>query len=72
MDEPQEIYLTVVTVLDGLNDDRAGTWLQRAHDLIMADANRIQDETLRRSYLNNVPACRSLLALWDRSKGTEV
>ena len=71
IDEPLEVYLTVVTILAELADDRAETWLRLAHDQVMAGGNRIQDEAARRLFFNNIPACRQLLALWQAGIGLE-
>ncbi|MCL4860140.1 MAG: tetratricopeptide repeat protein [Caldilineaceae bacterium] len=60
MDEPFLIYLTCYQVLAANHDTRATTLLQRGYDLLQQYADRIQDDALRRSFLENVPVHRAL------------
>jgi tetratricopeptide (TPR) repeat protein len=54
LDEPFNVYLTCYRVLKANHDARAGHVLQTAHDILQAYADRITDESLRRSFLDNV------------------
>jgi tetratricopeptide (TPR) repeat protein len=58
--EPLRIYLTCVRVLEANADDRAGEVLRTARMLLQEQADRIQDEQDRQSFLENVPAHREL------------
>jgi predicted ATPase len=51
-------------VLSAAGDDRAASLLARAHGLIQATAELL-DEPFRRSYLENVPWNREIVALWS-------
>ena len=44
-------------------DPRAGGFLQQTYDLLMEQADRIGDEAMRRSFLENVPWHREIAAL---------
>jgi tetratricopeptide (TPR) repeat protein len=59
--EPFRIYLTCVQVLEAVDDDRAGEVRHTAQRLLHERATTIEDEKLRRSFLENVPAHRALL-----------
>jgi adenylate cyclase len=60
---PFEIRLTCFRVLDAAGDPRAREFLQQTYDLLMEKADRIGDEAMRRSFLENVPWHREILAL---------
>ncbi|RIK40703.1 MAG: hypothetical protein DCC55_14200 [Chloroflexi bacterium] len=60
MDEPFLVYLTCYQVLAANHDARATPLLQRGYDLLQQYAARIQDDALRRSFLENVPIHRAL------------
>lgn len=64
--EPLRIYLTCYHVLQANGDRRAGEILDAAHRLPQERAAKIEDEDLRRSYLENVPAHREIIALWEQ------
>jgi hypothetical protein len=63
-DDPLGIYLTCYHVLRAGEDARADGLLSTAHTLLQARASKIRDEALRRSYLENVPSHRAVLAAW--------
>jgi len=65
-DEPFRVYLTCYQVLLALQDARAGELLQKACRLLQERAAGIQDERLRRSFLENVAAHRELLTALER------
>ena len=60
--DPFNVYLTCVRVLRANGDSRASEVLDRAYDELQARASKIDDEGLRRSYLENVPANREIVA----------
>jgi tetratricopeptide (TPR) repeat protein len=64
--EPVKIYLTAYQVLQANNDPRAKDFLKAGYDLIQERAARIDEESLRRSYLENVPYNREIVRLWER------
>ena len=47
-------------------DPRAGEILERAYRQIQSRADKIEDEALRRSYLENVAANREIVREWER------
>jgi hypothetical protein len=61
-EEPFRIYLTCFQVLEAGQDDRASTVLATAYRQLQAQAAKIGDEELRRSFLENVAAHRELAA----------
>jgi adenylate cyclase len=65
-DEPAHIYLTAYRVLTANQDPRAAQVLQWGVDFLNTRADNLQDEELRRSYLENVVHNRDLITL---SKG---
>jgi predicted ATPase/DNA-binding SARP family transcriptional activator len=71
LDEPFEIYQTCYSVLAAHRDPRAGTVLHQAQQCLFDYASRIDDETLRRSFLENVPAHWELWLLSQSVKGSE-
>ncbi|MFN8464740.1 MAG: tetratricopeptide repeat protein [Caldilineaceae bacterium] len=60
--EPLRIYLTCYQVLDASQDPRAAEVLAAAHQLLQERAAAITDERLRRCYLANNPAHRTISA----------
>jgi DNA-binding SARP family transcriptional activator/Tfp pilus assembly protein PilF len=64
-DEPFLVYLTCYRVLHALQDPRASTLLDSAYHLLQKHAETIGDEALRRSFLENVPAHRDLIAAFE-------
>ena len=67
-DEPLRIYLTIYLVQQATQDSRAVETLETAHHLLQTQAARIDDEDLRRSFLENVPAHREIVRLWQSSR----
>jgi tetratricopeptide (TPR) repeat protein len=64
-DEPLRIYLTCYRVLATTADPRSDEVLSTAYSLLQERAGKIDDEELRRSYLENVSAHRELLSEWQ-------
>jgi tetratricopeptide (TPR) repeat protein len=65
--EPLRIYLTCYRVLLASIDPRAEKVLDTAYHLLHERAATIEDENLRRSYLENVAAHREIVALWEQA-----
>jgi hypothetical protein len=71
-DDPFRVYLTCYQVLRANDDPRAGHVLDTAYRLLQMRAGNIDDEQIRRSFLNNVPAHREILAKWAEERtGTD-
>jgi tetratricopeptide (TPR) repeat protein len=64
--EPLRIYLTCYRVLQANHDPRADQILSAAHDLLQERASKIDDQKLRRSYLENVAAHREIVEEYIR------
>lgn len=62
MREPFRVYLTSYQVLQAGQDPRAGEVLAAAFGLLQERAQGIDDERLRRSFLENIPSHRELVA----------
>ncbi len=60
--EPLRIYLTCYRVLRANCDARVDEVLNTGYRLLQERAAKIDDEALRSSYLENVPAHREILA----------
>jgi tetratricopeptide (TPR) repeat protein len=69
-DEPLRIYLTCYRVLRANNDPRAPHVLEDGYNLLQERAARIDDENLRRSYLENVAAHREILREWQSAEAS--
>jgi hypothetical protein len=63
--EPMRVYLTCYRVLEASKDPRAAEVLATAHSLLQERAAKIEDEEMRRSFLENVPAHRELVEVWE-------
>ena len=67
--EPLRVYLTCYQVLQAHDDPRAEAVLEAGYRLLQARVANIDDEDLRRSYLENVPYHRELVAAWEEASG---
>jgi hypothetical protein len=65
--DPFRIRLTCYQVLRANDDDRAEEVLRTAHQLLQERAARIEDERLRRSFLEKVPWHRELVKEGERA-----
>ena len=65
-DEPFRVWLTCSQVLEANQDQRTQEVTERAYDLLNERASQIQDEELRRSFLENVSAHRELVDIYKR------
>jgi DNA-binding SARP family transcriptional activator/Tfp pilus assembly protein PilF len=70
-DEPIRIYLICYQALHANQDPRSDAILETAHRFLQEVAARIEDEALRRSYLENVPAHRELIAVYREQHATQ-
>lgn len=61
--QPFLVYLTCVEVLRAIGDARSASVLGSASALLLARADQITDQEMRRSYLERVPVHRALLDL---------
>jgi predicted ATPase/class 3 adenylate cyclase len=62
----ERFYLTHARVLRALGRGaEADEYLRRAYDRVMLVASKTQDETLRQSWLENVPDNREIVAEWE-------
>ena len=60
---PESVLLSCYHLLQFHSDGRAAALLQRAYQLLMAKANKLQAHDLRHSFLYQVKTHRELLAL---------
>jgi tetratricopeptide (TPR) repeat protein len=60
-EEPFLVYLTCVQVLRANQDVRARQVLDAAHALLQGCAQKIADDAMRQSFLQNIPAHRELM-----------
>jgi hypothetical protein len=65
--EPLRTYLTCGRVLLANGNPRTDEILDAAYHLLQERAATIQDEDLRRSYLETVPHHREIIALWEEA-----
>jgi predicted ATPase/DNA-binding SARP family transcriptional activator len=68
-EHPIQIYLTCYRILHAGEDCRAESLLVRAFEQMQSIATAIEDETLQKSFLENVPAHRELMQIWQARKG---
>ena len=64
--DPMRVYGTCYRVLRAVGDLRAKDVLQTAYRLLQGWAAKIDDKTLRRSYLENVPENREIVAEYEQ------
>ena len=65
-EEPMRIYLACYQVLQAADDSRAKDILKQAHDLLMERAEKITDDAMRNSYLENVAANRKIMEAFNQ------
>jgi hypothetical protein len=63
-EEPLRVHLTCYQVLQAAGDPRATKVLETAHATLQQRAAKIPDEAMRRSFLENVPYHREIVAAW--------
>lgn len=57
-------YLICYRVLHAANDPRGDEFLQTAYRLLQARAEKISDDALRKSFLENIPHNREIVSVW--------
>ena len=62
---PYQVYQTCYQVLEAAGDARAIQILQSAHSLLTKTADKIQDDALWRSFLENVPVHAEIMRLYE-------
>jgi hypothetical protein len=62
-------FLTCYRVLRATQDARATEILRTVYNQVQASAARIDDEAMRRSFLENVPAHREIVSAWLALQG---
>jgi ADP-ribose pyrophosphatase YjhB (NUDIX family) len=65
------VYLNCYRVLQAAGDLWAGSILDTAYEHLQENAAKIDDERLRRSYLENVTTHREIVEAYERREGTE-
>lgn len=65
IDHPNFVRVVCYKVLAALADPGAGAFLEEMHASLQDQAERIQDEALRRSFLNNVPWHQEILQYYQ-------
>ena len=68
VDDPFLVSFSCYRVLEALEDDRIKPVLERAYLLLQAQAEKIQDEALRRSFLRNVAVHREIVAAYGQQQ----
>jgi tetratricopeptide (TPR) repeat protein len=64
--EPLRVFLTCYSVLMAVKDPRAEVVLEAAYRLLQERAEGIEEEALRRSYVESVPYHREIVAAWEK------
>ena len=64
-EDPSKVYLTCFQVLKAVQDPRAQEILSVAYDQLQSQAGKIEDEELRHSFLQNVPANREIVSEFE-------
>jgi tetratricopeptide (TPR) repeat protein len=70
LEEPAQAYLTCYEVLRAGRDPRAEEWLEAAHTMLTERAAQCTPAR-RRLFLENFPAHRALLRLWEGSRAAQ-
>jgi tetratricopeptide (TPR) repeat protein len=68
---PTECYLVCVHVLQAADDPRAWEVLETAYADMQDIANKIKDDDIRRSFLENVPWNRELVKMWEHQQAKQ-
>ncbi len=66
VEEPCWVYLTCYQTLASMRDARAAEVLVKAYNYLQSKAVKIEDDALRRSFLENVAVHRAVLAAYQR------
>jgi predicted ATPase/class 3 adenylate cyclase len=65
LDEPAKVMLAGYRVLEAVQDPRALAVLERGYKLLQECAANLEDEHMRRSFLERVPANQALVEAWN-------
>lgn len=65
------IEFSLHRVLSLNQDPRAATWLQRAHDALLSQAEAIPDAALRAGFLQNIPHHKAIAVAWTGQSTAE-
>jgi class 3 adenylate cyclase/tetratricopeptide (TPR) repeat protein len=65
-DDPLRVYHTAYRVLEAAGDPRARTILEQAHSVLEERAQQIQDEAIRRAFLERSASHQAIAAAWQR------
>lgn len=71
VDDAMHIYLTCYEVLKAVQDPRALDVFSTAYGLLQKQAAKISDETMRRSFLENVPTHRQIMEAVQAGEGPD-
>jgi tetratricopeptide (TPR) repeat protein len=69
-EEPFRVYLTCYRILDANQDPRVQETLSTAHNLLQEQASKIEDEEMRRLFLENVPAHQEIVREFEAGQST--
>ena len=72
IDHPNFVRLICYKVLRALEDSRAQPFLEETFTALQAQAAKIQDETLRQSFLNNVPWHQQIIQEYQHNSKIQV
>jgi len=70
-EEPLRVYLTCYQVLRSTHNPSADSLLESAYLILQEQAARIEDESMRLSFLEKVPHHREILASWEGHNGAD-
>jgi hypothetical protein len=70
MELPVLSYLTCVDAFREIGDtENCATVAHAGYEVLMEMADKISDQDMRRSFLDNVPEHRTMVEMWDRMGG---
>lgn len=72
IDHPNFVRLICYRVLQALEDSRAQPFLEETYTTLQSQAAKIQDETLRQSFLENVPWHQQIIQEYQHNSEIEV
>jgi predicted ATPase/class 3 adenylate cyclase len=70
-EEPLRVYLSVYLTLIANRDPRAAQILEAAYALLQAQVDRIQDQTGKKMYVQNVPWRRQIEEIWQQKQASK-
>ena len=67
VESPQKVYFTHSQILRAVGQEsEARSYLQKAFEVVQQQAKRIQDETVRQSFLTQIKENRAILEQWEQ------